>query len=616
MPVSGIALRSFVHARGGALTALSALTACVSLSTGCSLFSGRDSKRAEVTPEGTRRSPPGNEKRPGVSEAPSTTPPPDKNSVAESADEWDARLAYIRTLSDTCGRTPDSTALAAFDALSAESRRAAVIDALRGCVQSDHWQGKDGVVWQLAHAKVAPFKVAKSGEDAGANAILDYYDDYNLFVYFNTGDRDVRGILTSDQFVLRESNPTRYLPVDSVPLRPDAGFGLRIFSRLARVDGQQFVERSKRAGMLTTLYNLTIRTTSTPLPRQTASHVLRTFFDMDLAKGEGLDELAPKDPSFKLQDFDSKGITAPACATCHVSLDPVAYVFSRYEGFGNATGGGPADPRLLLAPGLYNPRRIEVWSMLRGSIEPRLGEIPESGYVFGEPALDLVDWAKKAANTPYFARAVVRSYWKYFMRADVSQDETEQFNALVERFMGEGKYRVEALVEDIIKTSPYARVRAGVPLSGVKRKRPEHLQADFARALALPADALCKERGRPCLEAYGLALGGVEAYSARVFAPLDPTFASALALDRYVLAACGERVSRDLAGEPVLFRDLQSEQGRESSLARLYDAFLARKPTAAEVALHGAPSQAGDASRLWALNACYVVATGDEALFY
>ena len=48
------------------------------------------------------------------------------------------------------------------------------------------------MLWNLANAKILPESSLKSGDGAADITLADYEDDYNLFVYINTDDRDVR----------------------------------------------------------------------------------------------------------------------------------------------------------------------------------------------------------------------------------------------------------------------------------------------------------------------------------------------------------------------------------------------------------------------------------------
>src|SRR5688572_33455927 len=116
---------------------------------------------------------------------------------------------------------------------------------LAGCWDSAFWQGKDGVLWNLANAKVLPEASLKSGDDPGDIPIADYEDDYNLFVYINTGDRDVRELLTAKYHVIREPDGA-LVPVERTPAEN------YLASDYDDDDTAQLVPEERRAGMLTT----------------------------------------------------------------------------------------------------------------------------------------------------------------------------------------------------------------------------------------------------------------------------------------------------------------------------------------------------------------------------
>ena len=84
--------------------------------------------------------------------------------------------------------------------------------ALAECLDSEFWVGKGGAVWSLAHPKIRPVNGLKGGiEDTGSLPVLgDFYDDYHLFVYTQTDDRDARDVLLADYYVQRSDNPTTY----------------------------------------------------------------------------------------------------------------------------------------------------------------------------------------------------------------------------------------------------------------------------------------------------------------------------------------------------------------------------------------------------------------------
>lgn len=328
---------------------------------------------------------------------------------------YDPRYAFKKVSLDVCGHSPDFEALEAFDALNMADKPEAIADLLDECLDTEFWQGRDGVVWQLAHAKVRPLGAIKSGRNAGPVPLGDYDDDYGLFVHTQTDDRDARLVLTADYYIQVRENPTRYL------VRPTLA-------------GQNAAV-GRRAGMITMRYFFVINTMFTALPRTTAAQAYRAYLGLDISRSEGL---VP--PDAELIDYDDKGITAPACATCHTTLDPLSYPFSRYEGIAG------------FATGFYNEGRMRSQSLTEGA---RVREVPEAGYLFGEPVADLVEWAERAANSEAFRRATVRDYWRILVGEDPTDATAAEFEQLVADFGAVHDYQVERMLHALVRTEAY-----------------------------------------------------------------------------------------------------------------------------------------------------------------
>jgi hypothetical protein len=156
---------------------------------------------------------------------------------------------------------------------------------------------------------------------------------------------------------------------------------------------------------------------------------------------------------------------------------------------------------------------------------------------------------------------------------------------------------------------------------------------DLAAALDLPRDALCRELGRyDCVdEVHRIVLGGVEPYTLGVREPLPSLGVTApIAQDRVALAACTERIERDLAAsEPVFLTavdvDAPAPGELEATAGRFYDRILRRAATPDEVSavaqFHSTvtdePGESGaTATRDWAILSCFMVATTLENIFY
>lgn len=347
---------------------------------------------------------------------------------------WDpcgADLAYtLKKISlSFCGHSPSRTQLQALK--SASDPEQILRDTLDVCLRSEHWRGKDGVLWNLANRKIKPTQSIKSGDGAGDIPLADYEDDYNLFVYTQTDDRDARELLTAQYHVARvDGSPTRYTPYQRTP-REDA---------MARSPLQsQNVEESRRAGMLTTRWFLMSNTMFTGVPRTTAAQAYRAFLGTDIAKMEGLYAVAGEPV-----DYDNKGVQAEACARCHSTLDPLTYPFAYYAGIG---GGQPRG-----TPAAYIDNRPTRFTGVDG---PNMVNLPEQGRLFGQPVRDLVEWAQVAANSEAFAKATVLDYWRLLFGADPSPAQQEELDALWRGFMTTQNYRVEEMLRALVQTEAY-----------------------------------------------------------------------------------------------------------------------------------------------------------------
>lgn len=172
--------------------------------------------------------------------------------------------------------------------------------------------------------------------------------------------------------------------------------------------------------------------------------------------------------------------------------------------------------------------------------------------------------------------------------------------------------------------------------NNLRFKGPERLTLDFATALSLPVDSVCKELGQyPCATVHGVTLGGVEPYNSGLYEPLPATgVTSPIALDRVALAACARRVGLDV-GAPssaVIFTGVTLDaQGRLASrdgapvrnaITSLYQRALLREPTDAEVSaliqLSVAVESTGTSTpgRDWMTAACFAVLSSAESVFF
>lgn len=335
---------------------------------------------------------------------------------------WDARYAFKKVSLDFCGRSPTWEEMQTFEA--AGDPRAAVHTRLTECLDSPFWIGQDGQLWELAHKKIRPIQAIKSGDDGGIIPLADYYDDYRLYVYAQTDDHDARSVLTADFFTVARTNADGRITHYDVATGGDR-------------TGRQDIVPERRAGMMTTRWNLVLNVMFTALPRTAAAQAYRSFLGMDIAKLQGLQPVTDEPV-----DYDEKGVQADACKVCHSTLDPASYPFKNYQGLtGNV--------------GTYDPNRIQDDFRNEGA---NITAMPEAGYVLGQPVANLTEWGQVAANSDAFAAASVLEYWRLLLGHDPLASEQEEFNALWTTLKGRNNYRIERMLHDLIDTEAY-----GVP---------------------------------------------------------------------------------------------------------------------------------------------------------
>jgi hypothetical protein len=360
---------------------------------------------------------------------------------------YDPAYALTRIGLDFCGHSPTRSEVEAVRA--SDAWQTLLERKLASCLDSAFWQGKDGVLWNLANAKVLPESSLKSGDGAADLTLADYEDDYNLFVYINTDDRDVRELLTAQYHAIRQPDGA-LVRVDRTPVED-------ILARESddNEDVAQLVPQARRAGMLTTRWFLAKNTMFTPVPRTTAAQAYRAYLGYDIAKMEGLQPVLGE-PA----DYDLKGVKAEQCAVCHSTLDPLSYPFSRYDGIGGGDEEELSDPDMEFnADGTVNGTfanyasgRLERFVRLEG---PQIAETPEAGLLFGQPVANLVEWAEVAANSDAFARKLVLDYWRLLIGEDPRPEDEAELARLVQRLSSVHEYRVERLLRDLIATEAY-----------------------------------------------------------------------------------------------------------------------------------------------------------------
>jgi hypothetical protein len=342
---------------------------------------------------------------------------------------YDPVYAFKKVNLDFCGKSATRADIATFSKLKNDPKKwqAALSTRLDECLTSRYWGGKNGVVWNIANAKIRPAHTVKSGENPGPIPLGDYDDDYNLFAWANTGDRDVRELLRAQYYVKRVSD-------DPVKLEVISEEELAKRNR----NTTQNVPHDKRVGMITTRWNAASNTMFTPIPRTTAAQAYRAYLGYDISKMQGLIPV-----NHSPEDYDNKGVKQAQCAVCHTTLDPLTYPFTRYNGIGAYN---------------YSDNRLNQFVRTEG---PTITQAPPSGVLLGKPVKDLLEWGQVAADSDPFAQKVVFDYWKVLVgrEPDAQPADQAEYSRLWRALKAKDgyNYRVEKMLHGLILTSAYGR---------------------------------------------------------------------------------------------------------------------------------------------------------------
>lgn len=176
---------------------------------------------------------------------------------------------------------------------------------------------------------------------------------------------------------------------------------------------------------------------------------------------------------------------------------------------------------------------------------------------------------------------------------------------------------------------PVNSVDFGVSIKGdLKMKRWRQISRDLEAALLLPPEAVCNETGLyPCTNLHAVPLGGISIDNGLFRAVDTVSVTTGLAFERFVLAACWERLRRDSEEEetPLVFTipmdetTLDTEAG-SVQVVDLYRRLLGRDPTTDEteavLAIHPGIIDDGGRNGEWATMACFAIGTTTEGLLY
>jgi Protein of unknown function (DUF1585) len=169
------------------------------------------------------------------------------------------------------------------------------------------------------------------------------------------------------------------------------------------------------------------------LPRVTGAQAYRSYLGADIASNEGLRPVAGEPV-----DIDDKGVDAPRCANCHSTLDPLSYPFADYEGVVIS---------VTVPFGSYDPGRAK-------RLMPAWDPARQKASLLGKPVKDLVEWARVAADSDEFKRAMADMFFRQALGRAALPDELNEFNALWQAAQGDG-YSADRMLHRLVDTHAF-----------------------------------------------------------------------------------------------------------------------------------------------------------------
>jgi len=333
---------------------------------------------------------------------------------------FDPAFAFRKIGLDFCGISPTFQEMEALRAAAPEDQMGMLHARLDECLDSEHYLGFQGVLWHLGSRKIRPV--------GGLFDFADFLADYDYFVYTQIDDHDARDVLVGQYFVHR--------------IETDGEGGIATTYVTVNDRQGQPMQPSRRAGLLTSAWPLFYNTMFTALPRGTAANAYRAFLNLDIAQSQGLEWPVAGEPF----DYDDAGVQAEACAGCHSVLDPLAYPFATYNGLQSDGENGFFE---------YEPNRIQKHF---ASKYPAMLNMPESGFIFGEPVADLIEWADVAANSEPFFSATTHDYWKLLVGRAPSTEDADAYAEFTDLWIGlmeDEQHSVERMLHALIETEAY-----------------------------------------------------------------------------------------------------------------------------------------------------------------
>ena len=350
--------------------------------------------------------------------------------------EYDLAFAFRRASILYCGKSPSYQEMEAFRAPGADpaSLREQLHERVASCLDGAYW--RDEGLRRLADDRIRP--AASAGPDSrvfvvGFRLVIgDYEYDYRLWTYVLTGDRDARDLLLAQYYVLDDGSGG-FRTVEDTIVKPDP----EAFA------GGQILPKEYRAGVLTTQWFLVRNTMFSELPRTTAAAAYRAYLGADIAKTQGLVPVAGEP-----DDVDDKGVDEPRCASCHSTLDPLAYAFAKYEGIS-----GPPNPLdLLLGIADFPFGGYEAGRAAR--LIPNWSDAEQQPVIFGQPVQSVREWAQVAADSDAFARNLAQIFFEHALSRAPNPDEIDEFTELWQRLPEDG-YSANRLIHRLVDTRAF-----------------------------------------------------------------------------------------------------------------------------------------------------------------
>jgi hypothetical protein len=377
---------------------------------------------------------------------PTTLPVSEGSNPFYRVGEWDPQFALRRVSSAFCGRSPGYAELQALK--SAPDPRAVVHQKLTECLKSPFWREEQ--LPRLADRRIRPLGSAGTCLNVYGNFEWDYY----LFTYVLTDGRDARQLLTA-QYHVRRQPDGQLVPADETQgtlTAPTSRVGLVCKDRYGnsppKVGGQP-LEKTKRAGMMTTQWFLWRNTMGALMPRGTAALAYDAWLGYQISLHEGLYPVP-----FEPRDIDLKNIARQPCSNCHSTLDPLAYAFSYYWG-----GVGAAAAEYT---GVYSRNRYQALPDIPSSVKSSWAANPPRPYLFGQPlpletetsTSALVELSQRAASSDAFAKNLAGLFFVFAVGHEPLPEEQAELEQLW-RGLRTHNYSVDAMLHALVDTKAF-----------------------------------------------------------------------------------------------------------------------------------------------------------------